>query len=109
LLNCCPIESSDESKDNSRNLWKPKILYSVYYEQRPGMSVNSHQENISGLACSSLDLAFDDTTLDNVEDAWMAMMGLNADDQVSQADVIGTYMRFEDREHMAEEEDYDGA
>jgi hypothetical protein len=61
------------------------------------------------LGCSSLDLAFDDATLDNVEDAWRVVMGVTAGDQVSQTDVIGTYMRFEDREHMAEEEDFDGA
>jgi hypothetical protein len=56
-----------------------------------------------------VDLAFDDRTLDNVEDAWRAVMGLTAGDQVSPEDLIGTYMRFEDREHMAEEEDFDGA
>lgn len=56
-----------------------------------------------------MDLAFDDTTLDNVEDAWRTVMEFAAGDQASQADLLGTYMRFEDREHMAEEEDYDGA
>jgi hypothetical protein len=103
------MEASEESTDNSKSQRKPKILYSVYYEQRPGLSVNSHEENMCGLGCLSLDLAFDDTTLDNVEDAWRAVMGVTAGDQVSQADVIGTYMKFEDREHVAEEDDFDGA
>lgn len=55
-----------------------------------------------------MDLAFDDTTLDNVQDAWKTVMGLDASDQVP-LELVNTYMRFEDREHITEEEDYDGA
>jgi hypothetical protein len=102
-------ETSAENTDNSRSKRKSKVLYSVYYEQRPGPSVNSHRENICGLACSSVDLAFDDTTLDNVEDAWKTVMKITGGNQVSQADLLGTYMTFEDREKMAGEEDYDEA
>jgi len=100
-------EISAENTDNSRSKRNPKVLYSVYYEQRPGPSVNSHRENLCGLACSSVDLAFDDTTLDNVEDAWKTVMKFTGGDQVSQVDPLGTYMRFEDREQMVGVEDYD--
>jgi hypothetical protein len=55
-----------------------------------------------------VDLAFDDRTLDNVEDAWRVVIGLTAGDQ-SYTELPGTYMVFEDREPMGEEEEYDGA
>jgi hypothetical protein len=83
-------------------------LYGVYYEQKSGPSCNRHQEAVLRLAESSVDLAFDDTTLDDVEDVWKVVMGLTGGDQVS-SDLVGTYMKFEDRVHMTEEEDYDGA
>ena len=83
-------------------------MYGVYYQQKSGPSRNRRQEAALRLAESSVDLAFDDTTLDNVEDAWKVVMGLTGGDQVS-PDLVGTYMKFEDREHMADEEDYDGA
>lgn len=84
-----------------------KVLYSIYYEQNSGPTSNKHQEAILRLAGPSIDLAFDDRTLDNVEDAWKLVMAHTAGDQVSPG-LVNTYMRFEDREHMAEEEDYDG-
>jgi hypothetical protein len=82
-------------------------LYSVYYKQKAGPLGNSYSENICGLGSPSVDLAFEDTTLENVEDAWRAVMGLSAGDQ-PQADLSETYMRFEDRDPMGEEEEYYG-
>lgn len=105
LLKCFPLETSIESIVTRG---EPKVLYSVYYEQMVGPIGNSHSENVYGLGYSSVDLAFDDVVLDNVEDAWRAVMGLTSGDQ-SPTELSGTYMVFEDREPMGEGEEYDGA
>jgi hypothetical protein len=108
LLNCCPDDTYEQTEESSESPRFAKVLFSVYYEQKFGPLSNRHEEAVVELAGSSMDLAFDDTTLENVEDAWKAVMELATGDPVS-PDFADSYMRFEDREHMAEEEDSDGA
>lgn len=104
LLRCFPIELSEQNNANRRH---PRVLYTVYYEQNAGPSGNLCQGNMFELGCPVVDLAFNDKELDNVEDAWRVVMGFSAGDQESQHPT-GSFMLFEEREHMGEEKDYDG-
>jgi hypothetical protein len=92
------LESDVESPMTASKPSLPKILYSVYYEQKSTSSSNAQSGRVCSLASSSLDLAFDDTTLDYVEDAWKMVMSLTAGDDVSRVDMLDSYMVFEDRE-----------
>jgi hypothetical protein len=67
----------------------------VYYEQARTKDHNNVSNGIFTLASPSVDLAFDDAVLDNVEDAWRTVM---APDEHYQAEEGNRYMVFEDRE-----------
>lgn len=69
---------------------RPSLLYKLYYQQR------AEGEGTSGEA--SIDLAFNDGILDDVENIWKTVMG----DEFDQAT---TFMRFEDREGMNNDDD----
>jgi hypothetical protein len=78
----------------------PKVLFSLYYEQAFSTSSNVHAGNVCHLASPSMDLAFDDACLDNVEDAWRTVMCASAGDETSQA-----YLQYEDRGgHLGEDD-----
>lgn len=66
---------------------KPVLLYKLYYEQQP--EAESRE--------TSLDLAFNDGILDDVESLWKTVMGEEAEQS--------TFMRFEDREGMNNDDD----
>lgn len=68
---------------------KATPLYTLYYEQ----------QEASG--ASSLDLAFDDQMLDDVELQWKTVLGFREDEEHS------TFMQFAEREGMNTDDDDD--
>lgn len=73
----------------------PTVLWSIKYEQRP---LSSSEDLPSGaqvlrFPSSSLDLAFDDTVLENVKGIWQKIVGENA----------GEFLVFQDREIYEDE------
>lgn len=76
----------------------PKSLYQLSYEQNsspPSLDVDG---NVGTFAAPSLSLAFDDSVLDPVRQAWNMVAGDAAEEGVE-------YMVFEDREGVTEEDD----
>lgn len=67
-----------------------ELLYTLYYEQE------QTSESTGDFSEASIDLAFNDEMLDNVESQWKSI--------VDQAD-SASYMHFEDREGVHEYED----
>lgn len=92
LLEACPGGGSTEDSE------KPSILFELHYEQYRKSASNV----ISGSSCNfpspSLDLAFDDASLDNVEEAWRRIMD-------SLAQPTSSYMTFKPREQFGDEDD----
>jgi len=74
-----------------------ELLYSLYYEQEQTAKATSDSLEASE---ASLDLAFNDEILDDVEKQWKSILGETEADQA-------TFMRFEDREGMNNEDDED--
>jgi hypothetical protein len=72
-----------------------KLLYSLYYEQEQQAST----ADPATPSYASLDLAFNDEILQAVEDQWEAIM---AD---KNSVVEGSFMQFEDREAMNNDDD----
>jgi hypothetical protein len=73
-----------------------KLLYCLYYEQKelvPAAKPDTFD--------MSLDLAFDDAMLDNVEQQWKTII---EDDK---AEEQATFMQFEDRQGMTDDDDAD--
>lgn len=54
---------------------------------------------------TSLDLAFDDTMLDNVEDVWRTVLGHPARGHEGGSDVALSFMAFEDREQLGADDE----
>ncbi|KAL2876096.1 Rab proteins geranylgeranyltransferase component A [Colletotrichum sp. CLE4] len=77
---------------------KPEAIYKVAYQQAQAAAAIS--ADVSDVLLSlPLDLAFSDTALEPVRDAWTKVMGPAAEDP----DVV--YMKFDDREGVGDEED----
>ncbi|KAK1715992.1 rab protein geranylgeranyltransferase component A [Colletotrichum acutatum] len=77
---------------------KPEAIYKVAYQQ--ALAAASDSADASDVLPSlPLDLAFSDTALEPVKDAWTKVMGSAAED----SDIV--YMKFEDREGVGDEED----
>lgn len=66
---------------------KPALLYKLYYEQQTEAESSD----------ASLDLAFNDSILEDVESLWKTVMGEEAEQ--------ATFMTFEDREGMNNDDD----
>lgn len=90
LLNATAPEAGAETS--------PRILYRLYYEQAQGPSSTSVDGDIINMSSSSIELAFDDGTLQSVRDAWNA---LRVDEEEAE------YMKFEDREGQDDEDVYE--
>jgi RAB protein geranylgeranyltransferase component A len=75
-------------------------IYQLYYEQSNGTSTLSVDRNITTFSATPLSLAFDDSILDPVYEAWQ----LVNDDLKDQA---VDYMKFEDRESGIDDDLYD--
>jgi Rab proteins geranylgeranyltransferase component A len=75
-----------------------KLLYSLYYEQEQQASTTDPMTPSN----ASLDLAFNDEILQAVEDQWKSIVA-------DEAGVVNTtFMQFEDREGMNNDDDDDG-
>lgn len=82
----------------------PLSLYALNYEQRDTPAVatsvqNQYDEQTITFPQLSNDLAFDESVLDNVRAAWQKIMGTSAKAE--------EFLKFEDRNPMADEEDDD--
>jgi hypothetical protein len=70
----------------------PSILWSVQYQQQASSGSEAvstdTNEHLLRFPPQSLDLAFDDSTFDNVEEVWQKIMGADA----------GDFLVFQDRE-----------
>ncbi|KAG7412806.1 Rab proteins geranylgeranyltransferase component A [Fusarium oxysporum f. sp. rapae] len=75
-------------------------IYQVYYEQIGGSNSLSVDRDIATFSLPSLGLAFDDSILDSVHEAWKL---INADSEGTATD----YMQFEDREGGLDDDPFD--
>jgi hypothetical protein len=73
-------------------LESPRCLYQLYYQQSRGPTSIQSDGKIIQLPTPSLSLAFDDTTLESVHQAWQIAIGINTKDRDED------YMVFSDRE-----------
>ncbi|KAB5517359.1 GDP dissociation inhibitor-domain-containing protein [Coniochaeta sp. 2T2.1] len=70
----------------------PKCLYQLEYQQSRGSTATKTDGKVLHLPAPSLGLAFDDSTLDSVRQAWKTVMGAEAEGPDME------YMVFSDRE-----------
>ncbi|KAH6956981.1 GDP dissociation inhibitor [Fusarium avenaceum] len=75
-------------------------IYQLYYEQSNGTNTLSVDRNIATFSATPLSLAFDDSILDPVYEAWQLV---NSDLKDQPVD----YMKFEDRESGIDDDLYD--
>ncbi|KAH7265001.1 GDP dissociation inhibitor [Fusarium redolens] len=75
-------------------------IYQLYYEQSGGTNSLSVDRDIATFSPTSLGLAFDDSILESVHEAWKLV---NADLEGTSAD----YMKFEDREGGVDDDPFD--
>lgn len=75
---------------------EPEILFELRYEQTRASTGNHVGGNTCAFPLPSLDLAFDDSTLGNVEDAYLHILGRIGGDQAQET----PYMVFESRERF---------
>ncbi|KAM5346763.1 hypothetical protein ACJ41O_009768 [Fusarium nematophilum] len=78
----------------------PPVIYQLYYEQSNSTNALSVDGNSATFSSSSAGLAFDDSILDSVQEAWKLVMGEPDDASVE-------YMKFEDREGGGDDDIYD--
>lgn len=82
---------------NGHDVMSP--LYSLYYEQGDGTNALSIDGNIATFSSTSKSLAFDDSILDSVYEAWKFVSAGSED--------APEYMMFEDREAGSDDELYE--
>jgi hypothetical protein len=75
------------------------LLYQLYYEQGDGTNALSIDGNIATFSSTSQSLAFDDSILDSVYEAWK-FVNAGSEDTLE-------YMTFEDREAGSDDELYE--
>ncbi|QPC69823.1 hypothetical protein HYE68_000575 [Fusarium pseudograminearum] len=75
------------------------LLYKLYYEQGDGTNALSIDGNIATFSSTSQSLAFDDSILDSVHEAWK-FVNAGSEDGLE-------YMKFEDREAASDDEFYE--
>ena len=69
-----------------------RCIYQLYYEQSRGSTASQTDGKVLQLPAPALGLAFDDSVLDSVRQAWKLVMGPEAEDLETE------YMVFSDRE-----------
>lgn len=89
-----------ESSEMAEPDVKPEVLFELYYNQSRASASNAITETYCALPSSSLDLAFDDSVLDNVEGAWRHVNKID-DDETKEA----PYMVFKSREHYDDDDE----
>ncbi|KAK6710443.1 hypothetical protein SNK05_004909 [Fusarium graminearum] len=75
------------------------LLYKLYYEQGDGTNALSIDGNIATFSSTSQSLAFDDSILDSVHEAWK-FVNAGSEDGLE-------YMKFENREAASDDEFYE--
>ncbi|KAF7559613.1 hypothetical protein G7046_g4547 [Stylonectria norvegica] len=77
----------------------PPCILQLYYEQSSGTPSLNVDGNTVTFPLTPLDLAFNDSVLEHVQEAWKIVTGSAAADEGNE------YMKFADREGVADEED----
>jgi hypothetical protein len=75
-----------------------RLLYSLYYEQK--QTTRSTSEPAKSVD-TSLDLAFNDKMLEDVEKQWKSIIGNN------NTEASAAFMQFEDRQGITDDDDAD--
>lgn len=78
----------------------PPCIYQLYYEQSIGASTLNVDGSVATFSSSLSSLAFDDSLLDSVQQAWELATGGPGQDEAE-------YMKFEDREGRDDDDAYD--
>lgn len=76
--------------------------YRMYYQQASCQSPARSIDGIHYLPSPSMDLAFEDNMLDNVEAAWLHVLGLSSEDESS-----SSFMVFKERSGMDDDDQDD--
>jgi hypothetical protein len=94
------LQTASKALLTTQNAGQPtEALYQLYYEQRAGSGDLNVDGNIVTFPCPSISLAFDDSILQPVRQAWDTV-GLQ------DASTEGVrYMQFEDREKLDDDDD----
>ncbi|ELR07117.1 Rab proteins geranylgeranyltransferase component A [Pseudogymnoascus destructans] len=90
------LKFMDASRADTEGSEQDAVLFEMYYEQCRSSTSNLASNTSCALPSSSLDLSFDDTTLDGVEDAWRRIMG--------SPETESPYMVFETREQLGDDD-----
>lgn len=80
---------------------KPEVLFELYYDQSRASSSNEVTASTCVFPSSSLDLAFDDSILDNVEGAWRLVDNKTDFTETEQT----PYMTFKSREQFEDDDE----
>jgi hypothetical protein len=91
------LKSADAPRADAEGSEQDAVLFEMYYEQSRSSTSNLASSTSCALPSSSLDLSFDDSTLDDVEDAWRRIMGSPGTES--------PYMVFETREQLGDDDD----
>lgn len=91
-----PVSSELEQQNPA-----PEILFELRYDQARASTGNHVSGNTCAFPPPSLDLAFDDSTLDNVEDAYLHVLGKVGGDQAQET----PYMVFKSREQFDDDDE----
>ncbi|KFY25166.1 hypothetical protein V493_04806 [Pseudogymnoascus sp. VKM F-4281 (FW-2241)] len=90
------LKSADAPRADVEGSEQDAVLFEMYYEQSRSSTSNLASDTSCALPPSSLDLSFDDSTLDGVEDAWRRIMG--------NPETESPYMVFETREQLGDDD-----
>ncbi|OBT67688.1 hypothetical protein VE03_03511 [Pseudogymnoascus sp. 23342-1-I1] len=91
------LKSADAPRADAEGSEQDPVLFEMYYEQARSSTSNLASETSCALPPSSLDLSFDDSTLDGIEDAWRRIIG--------NPETESPYMAFETREQLGDDDD----
>lgn len=80
---------------------KPEVLFELYYDQSRASTSNDIAGTTCALPSSSLDLAFDEAVLDNVEDAWRFVNKKTSTEEKQET----PYMVFKSREQFDDDDE----
>ena len=89
------------SSDAAATDVKPEVLFELYYDQSRDSSSNEVTASTCVFPSSSLDLAFDDSILDNIEEAWR-LVGSKTDFAETEQT---PYMTFKSREQFGDDDE----
>ena len=74
------------------------VNFQLYYEQAIPSTGFTQEDKVFKFAAASTSLAFDDTTLAPVREAWKLIVGSVSEEEEAE------YLKFQDREGMGEDD-----